>query len=541
MTKKIFSILMNFLLIASLITLPYMGYALDDLGEELKLYQGEVKILSVSTPTRIAIGNPEVIDVTNVTKNEVTVNPKAVGATTLVIWDNMGEQSYRVKVFAENMEEIKQRVDSLLVSLNLPEVSTRANEEEGKVLLLGRVKTDGDRERINTALGPLKEKTIDLTLLKEEEAVVEIDVQLLELDKDATRTLGFTTPLTSSSTANITLTERGSPGIDATTGTKWGTVFRVLNVSRDAFTWKLEALAIEGKARILSQPKIACRSGKEAKLLVGGEVPIFTSTTIAAAGTPVTTGEVEYKEYGIILSVKPVVDELQRIHLSLNMEVSELGTVETTTYARAYPLTKRNATTELFLNNGQTLVIGGLIKQKTTEDVTKVPFLGDIPVLGLLFRRKTTTRGGGTTQRGDVELFITLTPTIVTAKEPTKEEPTSQAKVMLPVETKPLAAEDNILPELKDYIKTVQLKIINAVYYPQEAKDLGYEGTVNLILRLASNGDLKEAKIAQSSGYKLLDDAALDTVQKQTPYPAFPDPVKLEELKIAVPIVYQKN
>jgi protein TonB len=90
-------------------------------------------------------------------------------------------------------------------------------------------------------------------------------------------------------------------------------------------------------------------------------------------------------------------------------------------------------------------------------------------------------------------------------------------------------------------MKSVQLKIINAVYYPQEAKDYGWEGTVNLILRITAEGNLKDVKILQSSGFKLLDDTAIETVKKQAPYPPFPPEVRFEELKVQVPIVYSKR
>lgn len=531
--KRIFPILTIGVLF---VFLPLINYNLADNDvavEEIRLYIGETKLLPVHSPTRIVITNPNIADVANVSENTITLFPKAVGSTSLVFWDDMGEQSYRIRVLLEDMTDVKLRIDNLIKELNLPNVYTKAKDEEGKVLLLGGVKTSQDKDRLDLALGAFKEKTINLITIKEE-AIVDIDVQVLELAKDATKTLGFTWP------GGITLTDSSGPTSAAVTGLTH--VFHVSDFTRTAFNITLDALIQEGKARILSQPRLACLSGKEAELLVGGEKPIMT-TQIALAGS---TTQVEYKEFGIKLKIKPTVADKDNIQLALNVEVSETGTAEflgstTQRTAQAYPLTKRNFSTELYLKDGQTLVIGGLIKQKAEEEIRKTAFLSDIPVVGALFRKKTTRVGGGTGERGDVELFITLTPTIVAGKEPTKETGAAQATESIPMETRPLAAEDNVLPELKDYIKTVQLKIINAVYYPQEAKELGWEGTVNLILRLASSGDLKEATISQSSGYKALDDAALEVVQKQSPYSAFPHQVKLEELKIQVPIVYRKN
>jgi len=524
--------------------LPFNGYALDEAGEELKLFVGEPQILSVNNPTRIVIGNPDIADVSDVTKNEMTINPKAAGVTSLVFWDIFGEQSYQIKVIAENMNEIKRRVDNLLGKLNLPEVYAQIAEEEGKVILLGRVKTPQDRERISTALGTLKDKIVDLIVLKEEEAVVNIDVQVLELNKDATNTLGITWP------GAINLAETGSPGLS---GAKWSTLFKVLALERgtvsgstytsDPFTLKLDALIQEGKARVLSRPRLSCQSGKEAELLVGGEKPIFTTSVAATTGTSGTS--VEYKEFGIKLKIKPTVAEEKKIKLALNVEVSEVGTAETignTTSglvtAKAYPLSKRTASTELFLNDGQTMAIGGLMKQKTEEDIRKTPWLADIPILGALFRKKTTTIGGGTGARGDVELFITLTPTIVSEEKKVLED----KKEITPKTTPAASSISENLPEsIAGYAKIIQKRILENLTYPALAKEAGFKGTVKLNLHLSYQGELLEAKVKESSGYKILDDQAISSAKKIVSYPPFPSSLEQKELWVDIPIVYQLN
>ncbi len=124
--RKLFII--TLLLIGFVLILPFKDYARDEVGEELQLYMGEMKIIPVSTPSRIAIGNPGIADVTNVTKSEITLVPKSLGNTTLTVWDNFGEQSYRIKVFAEDTNELKRRVDNILKQLNLPDVYTKAGD-----------------------------------------------------------------------------------------------------------------------------------------------------------------------------------------------------------------------------------------------------------------------------------------------------------------------------------------------------------------------------------------------------------------------------
>lgn len=236
-------------------------------------------------------------------------------------------------------------------------------------------------------------------------------------------------------------------------------------------------------------------------------------------------------------------NEQDRIKLALKVEVSELEEAETLgsdteTTARAYPLTKRTASTELFLNDGQTLAIGGLIKQKASEDLQKVPWLADLPILGALFRKRVVTEGGGSGERGNTELFITLTPTIVSRQMP--DDKVTSAEEISPKEVVSFPTA-GIPSNLANYIRAVQAKIIKATYYPRQAKDAGWEGNVKLSLNITSNGDLKDITISQSSGYKILDDTALEVARNQAPYPPFPPQIDSQELWVEVPIVYKKN
>ncbi len=549
------------LLIISL-ALSLQGRAADETLSELKLRVGEIKMLSVSSPTRIVIGNPAIADVTNVTKNEISISPKAAGTTTLVYWDNFGEQSYRIKVFSEDLNEAKRRMDNLLKTIDVPEVYTQVQEDEGKIFLFGRVKTQQDKDRINTALGPLKDKTVDLIEIKEEETTIEIEAQVLELSKDALTTLGFTWP------GQLSVGELAAPPANV----QFSKMLALSSLSRLKFDWTLDFLTQQGKARILSQPRLACQSGKEAELLVGGEKPILT-TEVVSGGAGAQGTNVEYKEYGLKMKIKPTVMDNNRIKLVLNVEISEVGTVETlgstiggtnSTTAKAYPLTKRNISTEVFVDNGQALAIGGLIKEKEEEDIRKTPGLGDVPILGWLFKRKTTTSGGGVGERGNMELFITLTPTIVKMPEaaPTKSSalaPTisTVASPIAPVAQAPSATSAAQAPAsrgsyviapastahkpLSGYEDVIQKRIIDNLVYPVLAKEAGFQGTVKLNLHISYTGKLLEAAVQGSSGYKILDDSALSVARGIDSYPPFPPSVTQKDIWVEIPVVYQLN
>lgn len=142
---------------------------------------------------------------------------------------------------------------------------------------------------------------------------------------------------------------------------------------------KLSALISEGKANILARPNIMTVQGNEAVINIGSEVPVPTVATTNAT----TTTSIEYREAGIILKCTPRVNEDGIITVKVHTEVSSPLYVED---MKAYRFQKRSADTIVRLRDGETMVIGGLIGKDEAKQMSKVPFLGDIPILGNLFK-----------------------------------------------------------------------------------------------------------------------------------------------------------
>ncbi|MFY9401815.1 MAG: TonB family protein [Candidatus Omnitrophota bacterium] len=533
-----------FLILCFSFAFSLKGHALINGNEELRLYMGEVKVISVRNPTRVAIGNPGVADITAVSKVDLTLTPKSAGSTTLVVWDNYGEQSYNVKVFTEDMSKIKARVDNILGQLGAQGVFSQAQDEEGKVFLLGKAKNEAEKNKVISALGTLKDKIVDLISVRDEEAVIEIDVQIFEINRGAEKRLGFEWP----ETISLSEVAESVPGISAEGATSWAKLFKLGSVTRTTYDLTFDALVKEGNARLLSRPRLACLSGKSAKLVVGGEVPILSGSvtpgTSGAGTTGATTGgSVEYKDYGIVLNINPAVNDQGNINLKLNVEVSELGAQVKTDYALAYTFFKRSADTEIILEDGQVMAIGGLIKQKTIEEMQKFPWLGDIPILGMFFRHKVTAKGGAlatsdgspsspASSREDVELFITLTPRIVNQEGAAKRDKKTVA-------SKPQIEREGVKDPVYRYSQLIQVRILEGLIYPPAAKGSGFQGITTLSLKLSYKGDLLESKIQSSSGYKVLDDNALRAAKRASPYPPFPPAITERELWVNIPIAYQ--
>jgi type II secretion system protein D len=163
----------------------------------------------------------------------------------------------------------------------------------------------------------------------------------------------------------------------------------------DLLTATLNALATEGKTKILSSPKIITLNNQEAKIQVGSKLP-FSTVTVAQSG--VTTQNITFVDVGIMLDVTPIINSDNRVRLKVKPEVSLPGQ----NTSAGPQIQTRNAETEVIIRDGETLVIGGLIDEQTQQSVSKVPILGDIPVLGMFFRSSLDTKN-----RTDLLIFVT--------------------------------------------------------------------------------------------------------------------------------------
>ena len=185
-------------------------------------------------------------------------------------------------------------------------------------------------------------------------------------------------------------------------------------VNIDNFTTALNLLETEGMARILAEPRLVTQSGQEASFLAGGEFPIPVPQAGSNGGTTIT---IEYKEFGVALRFTPVVLSDGKISLRVAPSVSEIASVSqipsgiTGATFNVPNLNTRKLQTTVQLNDGQTLALAGLLQDNLREDVRKIPGLGDIPILGPLFRSTSYTQ-----QKTD--LLVAVTPHLV---KPVKE------------------------------------------------------------------------------------------------------------------------
>ncbi len=181
---------------------------------------------------------------------------------------------------------------------------------------------------------------------------------------------------------------------------------------------KIEALASQNKAKVVSAPHILVSDNREARIQIGDQIPVATSTTTTpiaggAAATNTTTSTIQYKDTGTILRVKPQVNDSGLVSLEITQEVS-IADTKKVLGTDHFVIRKREVTTNLVVQDGQTIVIGGLMSETTSKGRSGIPFLSKIPLLGYLF-------GSTTDNKQKTELVILLTPRVMRNQHEARE------------------------------------------------------------------------------------------------------------------------
>lgn len=372
------------------------------------LYAGEARVYRVNGAIRrIAIGNGEVLAVHTVGHSEVVVLGTKAGETNMLVWMADGRQlSASVSVSTGSATQLARTVRQLLDDERVTVAAVGAN-----VVVSGRDMDMGLVSRIDM-LQKLYPQIVNLgtpdpVVMK---PMVRMDVQIMEFNRNALEELGirWDTAIAGPLGALIKDTTtnpyfRTLPRDDDTFGRIGQNLPPRLPGTQAHFgiatsiASSINLLMSQGKAWVLAEPKLSTKSGESAKFLAGGEVPIpvpgpFGQTTI------------EFKEYGIKLEILPVVNQRGEISAEVLAEVSR---IDPSVSVQGVPgLLTRRTESHLNVQQGETIVISGLVDTNAARAVDKFPFLGDIPILGRLFRSD-GFRGNRT------EMVVFVTPMVV--------------------------------------------------------------------------------------------------------------------------------
>ena len=364
--------------------------------EKMTVGAGQSRTVNMSGLQRAAIANPDVADVVVVSSSELILVGKQTGTTTLIIWSNMGRQTYQVEV-AANDPAIANEIKRVL---GYPDI--RVVKVNKTVILEGTVNDQYQRARAEKIAAAYGDKVVNLLEIAKP-IQIKIEAKIVEINRLKTQTLGvqyFTTDTRFS--ADVNSPGKFYAGGGATNTRALSTLGNLGTIS--PINAQLSLLIQDGFARLLSQPNMVTLSGDKASILVGGQFPIPVSNQNGSI-------IIEWKDYGVKLDITPEASLDGTITSKIKAEVSAVEwdsnhRIPISSSLSIPPIRMRKAETAIALASGQTMAIGGLIANDITRDVTKIPFLGDLPVIGQLFRSTSFTKG-------ETELIILVTPTIV--------------------------------------------------------------------------------------------------------------------------------
>jgi pilus assembly protein CpaC len=389
---------------------------------------GKAVLVDCAQPIqRVAVGQDEIAEASAISPTEIMVTGKAAGETSLIIWDiHGGRQFFNVTVRAngavsgDNLDTVRRELKT-----ELPGQDVRLSYGNGNIFLRGTVKdllsSSRAVEIASTAGKVLNLLNVDVPdsqpqiLLKvryesvDRSKAIAMGINLFNLGLGNTVggiTTGEFTPPTIQGSSSSSSNQGGFSGHGGSASFSNGSelnflaFFPGLGAGAD-----IQALETKGIADILAQPNVMAVNGKEASFLAGGEFP-YPVVSGTSGGTAAVS--IEFKEYGIRLNFIPTITPRGTIHLQVAPEVSSLDYADEVAISgfEVPGLTERKVNTEVELKDGESFMIGGLLDKSITDTFQKIPFLGDIPILGKFFQSESKTKN-------DTELIVIVTPEII--------------------------------------------------------------------------------------------------------------------------------
>ena len=393
--------------------------------------------------TRVYVTDPTILNSYTSSPNQIVVTALKAGSSTVMVWDESGEsQAYLVSADM-NFGALQQAL-----KMAFPADSIQVQADEDRALLTGYAGTQLDSDAAAKLAGQFT-KNVSNSIVVNSSRVkqVRLKVRIVEVDRSKLAQFGFnffsaggnnlagTTTGAFPSTLNVTNAGNGS------TGGKTVTVANPLNFlfysSKFNVGATLQDLANMNVLQILAEPTITTMSGVKASFLAGGEFPFPVVQAGGSSGAPTVT--VEFRPYGVKLDFTPRVNPDGTVDLKVNPEVSALDYTDAVSIAgyTIPALSTRKADTQMVLQDGQSFAISGLLDQRTTDSLGHTPGIASIPILGELFKSKSTNHS-------IEELVVIVTPTIV---DPLAQTPDAGIETpMLPVPMLKPQKFDNELP-----------------------------------------------------------------------------------------------
>jgi|GEM_PF-976128 len=379
----------------------------DGSGSQGKLSLGVNRTTIVNTKLpyhRVSIGQPEVADVNPIGPTSLLITAKKAGTTELIIWDE-SDQSQTVAVeVAMDLESLRNQIKK-----TFPNSAVEVDSVNGAVALRGKVPSIQVADQIGAMAAPFSDKILNFLEVSGGQQVM-LQVKFLEMSRKASEELGINLGASLVNDGNFDIAFNGPNAGSKSGNSALSTISG--SATWDSFTldYALSALKQNSLARVLAEPNVTVISGQEASLLAGGEFPVPVPQTSSGGGSTIT---IEYREFGVRLNVTPVVLGGGKIRLKVTPEVSDLDfSSPVTINNNNIPIiNKRRIQSTVEMNDGQTFAIAGLMRSNVTASRNITPVLGELPIVGALFRSVRY-------QREETELVVLVTPMLVEPMNP---------------------------------------------------------------------------------------------------------------------------
>ena len=401
-------------------------------GETVHVLVGKSIVINVQTPlTRVLSSNPAAVETMATSPTQVVIEGKAAGASSLILWDSSGRSQVFDVVTDVDIAGLRNAIRK-----TYPNEHLEVEADGGRLLLTGTASNPHIAEDLGKMAGIYSKEVVNSVLVPlGHDRQILLEVRFVEIDRTALSSFGFNLLSTGATNTLGTITTGQFGGFGSqsivdsfgvradpqpnipvpTTGpthvpfTSNETISQVLNI----FLFRpdlhlgavIQALQARNVLQILAEPNLMALSGQKATFLAGGEFPYV----LAQPSSGVVTYSVTFKPFGVKLEFTGTVQEDNTLRLHVSPEVSTLDFANAVAVPGAGllpALSTRRAETEIELKDGQSFGIAGLLDQRATTQLSKVPGIGDIPILGQLFRSRSINKTNN-------ELLVFVTPHIV--------------------------------------------------------------------------------------------------------------------------------
>lgn len=358
----------------------------------LAIPRGQSQLLVQPQPVeRVSIGDPDIADAVVVTPQEVLVNARSLGTTTLIIWDaNNTPRTYTIEVTVD-VAALERTLQALF-----PGEQIAATAVGNTVILAGTATSMLISRQAVEVARSTGAVVVDNIFVQAPQQVL-LQVRIAEVSKGALRELG--SEISAFNPQNLEGT--GDWSVETVSE---GLMRLLLIDPRASLDVVLRALRTTTEFRSLAEPNLLAMDGAEASFLAGGEFPF----PVAQPGATNGAVTIEWREFGVRLNFTPTLTGAGTIRLAVEPEVSELdfgGGLVISGFAIPTVLVRR-AETQVELEDGQTFAIAGLLDHTTSESVTRLPILGELPIIGAFFRSRVRRQDA-------TELLVLVTPRLV--------------------------------------------------------------------------------------------------------------------------------